>query len=555
MREEIVSCTEAGYCRNITQVARHHRVPRSTLQDWQREYPSFDVELQAAWKGITLDEGSRVGVPDFETFREECFGHPTFEHQREWLEAIDRQDMSIILVPPEHAKTMTLSIEYPTWRITKDRNVRIISVSKSQTYARKLLLAVKKRLSDHSLYRANGWRSPIREWGPFEPGERERGRLPWSADMFYVSGIDSSEKDPTMEALGVGGQIYGARADVIVLDDIATLKNQQSITEREKILEWLAQEVLTRLADDGKLILIGTRVHENDIYSTLLAEDIDWATDFHAVVQQAIIDEENRRTLWPERWPYDKLVAKRRNRMPLRQWNLVYQQSAQGSPDNPFSPEALDEAKDISVRVGQLAPGLPVVMGVDPALEGTLAISVVGIDRGTGERHLIDCIGRTQVRHPDIVKNLIVETATRYGASRCRIEKNAMQGFLSKDAELRRRLVMVGCQLEEEYTTAQNKYDPEWGISSVAAQFDLGLWHIPWAPGSETKMRPLLEELASWRPGVKVKQDRVVSLWLAELSARRFASYRPGLPTSRPDVPTWVRHQTVPRWMSHGYAS
>lgn len=518
------------------------------MQDWLETDSEFDREVKGSLSGI-IAHSERDEVPDFITFRQECFGHETYPHQRAWLRAVEQNDLNIILVPPEHAKTMTMSIEYPTWRIAKDRNVRIIAVSKSQVYSRKLLAAVKKRLSDHHLYRAEGRRSVVRAWGPFEPDASDRGQLTWAADMFYVKGIDSAEKDPTMEALGVGGQIYGARADVIICDDIATLRNQTSELEREKILEWLAQEVLTRLSDDGKLIIVGTRVHENDIYSTLLSEDVEWASDFHTTVQPAVTDEDARSTLWPERWPYDKLIAKRRNRMPLRQWNLVYQQKASGSPDNPFSIDALEAAKDPGFAVGNVAPGVPVVMGVDPALEGTLAITVVALDRGTGERWLVDCIARPQVRHPDIVKQLIIDTAQRYGARRCRVERNAMQGFLSKDIDLRRRLLATGCQLEEEYTTARNKYDPEWGIGSVAAQFDQGLWHIPAAPGSDSKMRGLVEELAAWRPGVKVKQDRVVSVWLAELSARQFASYRPDLPTTR-EVPVWARNRNVPAWVN-----
>jgi hypothetical protein len=172
----------------------------------------------------------------------------------------------------------------------------------------------------------------------------------------------------------------------------------------------------------------------------------------------------------------------------------------------------------------------------------------VGLDRSTGERWLIDCIARDRVRHPEVVKALLVDTAYRYKVSRCRIEKNAMQGFFTRDVDLRRRLMAAGCNLEEEYTTAINKYDPEWGVGSVAAQFEQGLWHIPAGVGSDLRMRPLIEELSMWRPGAKVKQDRVMSLWLAELSARGFGVYRPGV-ISHMDVPKWARKTKAPRWV------
>lgn len=549
--EQAISAAEDGIATNWEQLSKAVKVQRRTLQSWAKEYPDLGSRLFIAlnWHEPRADG---LEVPDFATFRRVYFGHETHSHQSEWIDHVQANDLSLILVPPEHAKTMTMSIEYPTWRIVKDRNVRVISVSKTQVMARKILMAVKKRLTDHTWYEANGTRSVVADFGPFEPGAREKNRLPWAADMFYVSGTDSAEKDPTMEALGMGGQIYGARADLIILDDVATLKNQQSEVEREKQLEWLAQEVMTRLSEDGKLIIVGTRVLEWDIYGTLLNRDIEWVEDFAAIARPAILDEEAQTTLWPEYWPYEKLVTKRRNRMPLRQWNLVYQQQATGMPDAPFALDALEQSKDKEWPQGKVPPGRVVVMGVDPALEGTLAVCVVALDRATGERMLVDCIARRAVRHPEVVKQTIVEAASKYGAVRCRIEKNAMQGFLSKDVDLIRRLAAVGCKLEEEHTHASNKYDPEWGVSSVAAQFDQGIWTIPCAGSGEAYFRPLVEELAAWRPvlGRKgIQQDRVMALWLAELAARQIGSFRPGLPRTWTNVPSWARRQAVPSWV------
>jgi hypothetical protein len=44
----------------------------------------------------------------------------------------------------------------------------------------------------------------------------------WS---LVTSSRESSEKDPNIEAVGIGGQIYGKRADMIIVDDAVTLKN------------------------------------------------------------------------------------------------------------------------------------------------------------------------------------------------------------------------------------------------------------------------------------------------------------------------------------------
>ena len=235
--------------------------------------------------------------------------------------------------------------------------------------------------------------------------------------------------------------------------------------------------------------------------------------------------------------------------MPDRLWNLVYMQQNTGAPDQPFSEQALEAAKTDSYRVGQTFPQMRVVMGVDPALAGTLAIVVVAYDRETKERFVLDCVTLTNFQQPEVGKRTIVDTASRYGAVRCRIEMNAMQGWLTKDVMFRRQLLGIGCQLEEEFTGRHNKYDPDWGVGSVGGQFEEGLWHIPWTADSQAKMRPFVEELAVWRPGVKVKQDRVMALWLADLQIRQLGIFRPGLPRRQANVPGWVRQARVPAWV------
>lgn len=553
--EEAILAAESGLARNWSQAARVLGIPRSTLQLWRDNYREFNDAMLGAWK-IKNVVSAKAEVPDFPTFRKTCFGHETPAHIVQQLEAVEANDRTLILMPPEHAKTTVWAIEYPVYRICKDPNVRIIIVCKNQDVAKKRLYAIKKRLVDHGWYRGNGWDSPIAAWGPFQPTEQEKGQLPWTQTLIYVHGVDSGEKDATVEVLGVGNQIQGARADLIILDDVADLKNQSSEVTVSNQLEWLGQEVNTRLSEGGKLIIIGTRVHEADIYSTLLNPDTDWSADFAKVVQPAILDEETKRTLWPEVWPYDKLVETRRKRMRERNWQLVYQQNSADMPDAPFTQNLIDSIKDPSYGVGMFNPGLNVVMGVDPAMEGNCAITVVALDRASGMRYIVDCLARSGFTNTELLKSFLVDTAARYGAQRCRIEKNAMQGLLSKDFDLRTRLMAHGCQIEEEHTGGYNKYDRDWGVLSVAAAFDQGLYRMPWAHGAAARMQPLIEELLMWRavPQHKArrKQDRVMSLWLAELSARQFGAYRPGLPTQRP-VPAWVHKAPIPKWVRSGH--
>ena len=118
-------------------------------------------------------------------------------------------------MPPEHAKSMTVSIDYVTYRIVTDPNVRIKLVSKTQQMAKEFLYAVKQRLTSPQ------WIELQRRYAPVEGFKATAEK--WTQDAIYIE-RDSGEKDPTLQALGIGGQIYGARADLIILDDCVTHK-------------------------------------------------------------------------------------------------------------------------------------------------------------------------------------------------------------------------------------------------------------------------------------------------------------------------------------------
>lgn len=103
-----------------------------------------------------------------------------------------------------------------------------------------------------------------RTFGPVEGWDANS--VSWTQNRIYVSDElrDSNAKDPTVEALGVRGHIYGARADLIIMDDCVDGANSH---EYEKQITWIQNEVLSRISASGKLLVIGTRMAPVDLYS------------------------------------------------------------------------------------------------------------------------------------------------------------------------------------------------------------------------------------------------------------------------------------------------
>ena len=245
-------------------IARSGRKP-DVMKDWRKD-TKFMKELDSARsvgeKTLSIVSGDAKFKIGFEEFSREFLDSPIFEHHRSWIDVLEGREPSwlhpsmayepalpkrlLINVPPEHAKSTVITVNYCVYRIAMDPNVKITIVSKTQERAKEYLYSIKQRLSHER------WSKLQAVYG--STGGWKEDADTWKADRIYLS-RDSTEKDPTVQALGIGGQITGARSNLIILDDVVTTSNAH---EWEKQLLWLQRDVVTRLGDNGKLLIVGT---------------------------------------------------------------------------------------------------------------------------------------------------------------------------------------------------------------------------------------------------------------------------------------------------------
>lgn len=500
-------------------------------------------------------EGAKVAFNDF---CEEYLGMKIFPHQQQWIDILEgrqpedlHQSMTfeqgepnyiMINVPPEHAKTMTLSIAYPLWRICMDPNERILIISKVEQLAKQMIYAIKHRMT-HPRYKLLQ-----KTFGP-SGGWKETAET-WATNMIYLGthDRDSGEKDPTLQARGIGQQVYGARATLAICDDAVTLSNAH---QWEDQIRWIQQEVLTRLGDTGKLLVVGTRVDSSDLYKELRNPDLYpvGKSPWTYLAQPAVLDYAEKSTEWKTLWPRsDQMwpgtteppdanglfrrwdgptMARRRGVLAARTWSLAYQQMGV-EEDAVFPAEAVRRAVNGSRSPGSIKPGMPgvrakgmdglfVVAGVDPAMVGDTAITTIGLDRHTGVRHVLECRVKTSAS-PTWIRENIKDVAKTLGVHEFRVEKNAFQLFLTQDPELKQYLANLGVVLGEHFT-GRNKIDVGYGVASMSVLFANNLIEFPALHKSEA-VRQLVDQLITWSPETKAKQDLVMSLWFAELKCR-----------------------------------
>jgi hypothetical protein len=73
-------------------------------------------------------------------------------------------------------------------------------------------------------------------------------------------------------AKGVGQAVHGFRANFICVDDpYAKIEEAESAVQREKVNTWFTGDLGSRMLPFGKMFLIMTRFHEEDLTGYLMA--------------------------------------------------------------------------------------------------------------------------------------------------------------------------------------------------------------------------------------------------------------------------------------------
>jgi len=527
----------------------------------RRDDHAWAALVDRARRGDRYEPEARVeGKLSFEQFCNEYLRVRVFEHQRHWINLLEGRPLEnlhpsityeprdpsyiIINTPPDHAKSTTVSVNYVTYMIATNPDARVCVVSKTQQMAAKFAYQVRQRLT-HSRYG-----KLQATFGP--PGGYKATADKWTTTEIYVGGEQrkGSEGDANLRCIGLGQQIYGARLDVLVLDDCVVTSNAH---EFEKQINWLNLEALTRPGDSGRVVIVGTRVAPQDLYKELRNPDryAEGISPWTYLAQPAVLemheDPEKWVTLWPrsdEPWPgrgdqpdgdglyrrWDGRALKRRRAVVgSRTFAFCYQQQ-ELTEDAVFPSELVHKAVNGMRSPGIMhkgavgyrkegMSGLYVVGGVDPAMTGDTGVVVLGLDRFTGIRYLLDAKLRTAAS-PTWIREAIKECTETLKVNEWRIEKNAFQKFLVQDPELHKFTAERGVTIGEHFT-GSGKWDEAWGVASMSLLFQNNLIELPNLAKSEA-VRQLVEQLITWGPdvGKNHKTDMVMALWFANIKCQ-----------------------------------
>lgn len=231
------------------------------------------------------------------------------------------KDRVCVNIPPRHGKSQLVSIYFPAWFLGRQPDKKVMMVSHTTD------LAVDFGRKVRNLINTDKYRE-IFPTVSLSVDSKSAGRWNTNVGGEYF-------------ACGIGSSIAGRGADLLLVDDPHSEQDviNGNFEVFDKAYEWFTFGARTRLMPGGRVAIIQTRWHLDDL-SGRVVRDMQQNTraDQYEVVEFPAILEINKgdkiveKPLWPEFFDLEALKRTKAS-MPTFQWNAQYQQ-------NPTSEEA-----------------------------------------------------------------------------------------------------------------------------------------------------------------------------------------------------------------------
>jgi predicted phage terminase large subunit-like protein len=161
----------------------------------------------------------------------------------------------IISMPPQEGKSSRVAQVFPVWELAHDPEKRIVLTSYGVGLARRNSRQVRSSIvtfGDHLGIHVRHDVSSQTEW--------------------QLAGHQGS-----VYATGVGGELTGRPADLMIIDDpFKGMAEASSELIRNSVWQWWLSTVMPRLAPSAPVVLIMTRWHEDDLAGRMIQDDPRW---------------------------------------------------------------------------------------------------------------------------------------------------------------------------------------------------------------------------------------------------------------------------------------
>ncbi len=233
-----------------------------------------------------LNPEAKRALEDFDYFRRRYFGRISMPWQilaaNDLVQLLhtDEREFVDLNEPPGSGKS-TLLTDFKAWLICRDRTVRVLTGSATQSLARRQLMRLRRSLErmvpltadpkDIARGVAIDAESTLpKDFGRFKPTDKEL----WNQDAFIVmqhEGMGAIEdKEATCTAYGIDTEFTGGRFDYVEWDDLVSPKSVGSAQYREDLESIYVKTCEARVEPSGLMVLSGQRLAADDLHRFVL---------------------------------------------------------------------------------------------------------------------------------------------------------------------------------------------------------------------------------------------------------------------------------------------
>jgi predicted phage terminase large subunit-like protein len=426
-------------------------------------------------------------------------------HRRivKWLAAAWRENnRELLLMAFRNCGKSSLVGLFCAWLLSRDPDLRILVMAADFALAKKMVRNVKRIIERHPLCRG------------LKPSRRDQ----WAADQFTV--LRRGElRDPSMLAKGMGANITGSRADVVVCDDVEVPNTCDSAPKRADLRARL-HEIEYVLSPGGLQLYVGTPHSYYTIYAEEprieAGETRPFLDGFKRLAVPILTPSGESR--WPERFPLERIASiKRRtgpnkfqSQMMLRPVNIA---------DGRLDPDRLRmHGGELVYTEGNLLAtlgleGKKLVSAScwwDPSYgspekgDASVIAALFTDDEGgywlQGVRYIVHDPALSEVDEATQLCRQVADFAREYHLPAVRIETNGVGRFLP--GLLRREIAGQGlrCAVVEAVSRKAKDARIIEAFDAVLAAGALSVHRSVWDT-------PFIAEMREWRPGGKCRDD------------------------------------------------
>jgi hypothetical protein len=212
------------------------------------------MEIQSRFAHVAILAEQYEHFPDFAADGMAFLGFTLTDMQADIAEFMqDGPRLRMVMAQRGEAKT-TLAALYAVWRIIHRPSTRVLIVSAGEQNSSDTAILIVRLIMTWDILEC------------LRPDKAAGDRTSTTSfDVHYaLKGLDRS---PSIACAGVGSNLPGRRADLLIPDDIESNKNGLTVVQRQQLLQ-LSKE-FSSICTHGDILYLGTPQSKDSIYNTL----------------------------------------------------------------------------------------------------------------------------------------------------------------------------------------------------------------------------------------------------------------------------------------------